>query len=80
MLLVRIIVTADPATRDQVIRATNRQTAVSDASLRATDDVQRQIENYFLTQGWYYDRRKNFYKTTARKSRRLSGFHSSARH
>ena len=62
MLLVRIIVTADAPTRDQVIRATNRQTAVSDASLRATDDVQRQIENYFLTKGWYYDRRKNFYK------------------
>jgi AIPR protein len=49
MLLVRIIVTADAATRDQVIRATNRQTAVSDASLRATDDVQRQIEDYFLS-------------------------------
>jgi hypothetical protein len=62
MLLVRIIVTADAATRDQVIRATNRQTTVTDASLRATDDVQRQIENFFLTQGWYYDRRKNFYK------------------
>jgi AIPR protein len=62
MLLVRIIVTADAQTRDQVIRATNRQTAVSDASLRATDDVQRQIETYFLTRGWYYDRRKNFYK------------------
>jgi AIPR protein len=62
MLLVRIIVTGDAKTRDQVIRATNRQTAVSDASLRATDDVQRQIEAYFLTKGWYYDRRKNFYK------------------
>jgi hypothetical protein len=62
MLLVRIIVTADGKTRDQVIRATNRQTAVSDASLRATDDVQRQIEAYFLTRGLYYDRRKNFYK------------------
>jgi hypothetical protein len=58
MLLVRVIVTGDAATRDQVIRATNRQTAVTDASLRATDDVQRQIEKYFLTRGWYYDRRK----------------------
>lgn len=67
MLLVRIIVTADAATRDQVIRATNRQTAVTDASLRATDDVQRQIENYFLTQGWYYDRRKNFYKNEGKE-------------
>ena len=60
--------TADAPTRDQVIRATNRQTAVSDASLRATDDVQRQIENYFLTKGWYYDRRKNFYKNEGKGS------------
>lgn len=62
MLLVRIIVTDDAATRDLVIRATNRQTAITDASLRATDEVQRNIENYFLTQGWYYDRRKGYYK------------------
>jgi hypothetical protein len=62
MLLVRIIVTGDAATRDLVIRATNRQTAITDASLRATDEVQRNIENYFLTQGWYYDRRKGYYK------------------
>lgn len=62
MLLVRIIVTDDATTRDMVIRATNRQTAITDASLRATDEVQRNIEDYFLTQGWYYDRRKGYYK------------------
>ncbi len=73
MLLVRIIVTADAATRDKVIRATNRQTAVTDASLRATDDVQRQIENYFLTKGWYYDRRKNFYKNDGKDVARIVG-------
>lgn len=73
MLLVRIIVTADAVTRDQVIRATNRQTAVSDASLRATDDVQRQIENYFLTKGWYYDRRKNFYKNDGKDISKIVG-------
>jgi hypothetical protein len=73
MLLVRIIVTGDAATRDQVIRATNRQTAVTDASLRATDDVQRQIENYFLTKGWYYDRRKNFYKNDGKDVSKIVG-------
>jgi hypothetical protein len=73
MLLVRIIVTADAATRDQVIRATNRQTAVSDASLRATDDVQRQIEDYFLSNGWYYDRRKNLYKNDGKDAKRIVG-------
>jgi AIPR protein len=73
MLLVRIIVTGDVATRDQVIRATNRQTAVTDASLRATDEVQRQIENYFLTEGWYYDRRKNFYKNDGKDVAKIIG-------
>jgi hypothetical protein len=73
MLLVKIIVTADAVTRDQVIRATNRQTAVTDASLRATDEVQRQIEDYFLTQGWYYDRRKNFYKNEGKEPSKIIG-------
>lgn len=73
MLLVRIIVTEDTATRDQVIRATNRQTTVTDASLRATDEVQRSIENYFLAQGWYYDRRKNFYKNDGKDVAKIVG-------
>ena len=71
MLLVRIIVTDDAETRDQVIRATNRQTNIKDSSLRATDEVQRNIENYFLTKGWYYDRRKNFYKNEGKDASRI---------
>lgn len=71
LLLVRIIVTDDPVTRDLVIRATNRQTAIDDASLRATDEVQRNIESYFLTHGWYYDRRKNFYKNEGRDTAKI---------
>jgi hypothetical protein len=73
MLLVRIIVTADTAIRDQVIRATNRQTAVTDASLRATDEVQRNIETFYLTKGWYYDRRKNFYKNEGKDASKIIG-------
>lgn len=71
MLLVRIIVTNDAVVRDQVIRATNRQTSVKDSSLRATDEVQRNIENYFLTKNWYYDRRKNFYKNEGKDASRI---------
>jgi hypothetical protein len=70
-LLVRILSTDDPEIRDQVIRATNSQTQVSDASLRATDKIQRQIESYFLAHGWYYDRRKNFYKNTGKNVERI---------
>jgi hypothetical protein len=61
-LLVRIIVTDDHRTRDSVIRATNRQTAVPAASLRATDQIQRDLETYFLSEDWYYERRKNYYR------------------
>lgn len=71
-VLVRILVTADnTAARDHVIRATNRQTSVPAASLRATDDVQRDIEAYFLGHDWYYDRRKNFYRNTGRSPERI---------
>lgn len=68
---VRILVTADQAARDAVIRATNRQTAVPVASLRATDDIQRQIESYFLEHEWFYDRRKNFYRNQGKPANRI---------
>lgn len=71
-LLVRILVTGDDlVVRDRVIRATNRQTAVPAASLRATDDIQRDIEAYFLNSGWYYDRRKNFYRNQGKSADRI---------
>lgn len=71
-VLVRILVTGDDqATRDLVIRATNRQTSVPPASLRATDDIQRNIEAYFLANDWYYDRRKNFYRNIGKSAERI---------
>ena len=73
-VLVRILVTGDdPATRDRVIRATNRQTSVPVASLRATDDIQRNIESFFLAHGWFYDRRKNFYRNNGKSPERIIG-------
>jgi len=71
-VLVRILVTGDdPLTRDRVIRATNRQTTVPAASLRATDGIQRDIEAFFLNHGWYYDRRKNFYRNSGKSAERI---------
>ena len=72
-VLVRILRTEDPAIRDRVIRATNRQTSVPEASLRATDDTQRNIEAYFLTRDWYYDRRKNYYRNMDKPKDRIIG-------
>ncbi len=70
-ILVRILATEDSKVRDRVIRATNRQTSVPAASLRATDDIQRNLESYFSTKGWYYDRRKNYYRNMGKSSDRI---------
>jgi hypothetical protein len=70
-LLVRILATNDSAVRDQVIRATNRQTNVPEASLRATEELQRSIESFFLANDWYYDRRKNFYRNAGKRPERI---------
>ena len=61
-LLVRVIVPEEAESRDRIIKATNSQTYVPPASLRATDKVQRDIEQYLKSFGLFYDRRKNFYK------------------
>ena len=72
-ILVKILQTDDELVRDRIIRATNRQTSVPVASLRATEDIQRDIERYFYTQGWYYDRRKNYYRNQGMPKDRTVG-------
>ncbi|HEY1137872.1 MAG TPA: AIPR family protein [Xanthomonadaceae bacterium] len=72
-VLVKVIVSSDKATIDKVISATNSQTAVGAVSLRATDDVQRQLEAYFESKGYYYDRRKNYYKNRGKPISRIFG-------
>jgi hypothetical protein len=70
-ILVRVIVTEDHGVRDKVIRATNRQTAVPVASLRATDQIQRDLEKYFLNEDWFYERRKNYYRNQGKTPARI---------
>lgn len=70
-LLVKVVVTNEKETIDKVISASNSQTPVAAAVLRATDEIQRDIENYFATQGYWYDRRKNFYKNHGKPTRRI---------
>lgn len=70
-ILVRVIVTDDTAVRDRIIRATNRQTPVADASLRATDEVQRRIETFFATSDLFYDRRKGYYRNLGKDPGRI---------
>src|SRR5690606_15589309 len=66
-ILIRVIVPENEETRDRIIRATNSQTSIPKASLRATDHVHRQIELFLLDKGLYYDRRKNYYRNEGKK-------------
>jgi len=72
-VLVRIIESDDPATINRVIRATNRQTPVREESLRATDEVQLLIDRHMLTEGLFYDRRRNYYKNIGKPRAKIVG-------
>lgn len=70
-LLLKIIVTDDKVTADKIIKSTNSQNQVPTSLLRATDQVQRDIEEYFLTKDYYYDRRKNYYKNLKKPIKKI---------
>lgn len=61
-VLVRVICEEDEEARDRIIRATNSQTSIPPASLRSSDEIHRNIEDFLKSNGYYYDRKKNFYK------------------
>lgn len=60
-VLIKVIVSQDDTIRDTIIRATNNQTSVELASLHATDKIQRDIEDILERNGFFYERRKNYY-------------------
>lgn len=72
-VLVRVIVSTEDESRDRIIKATNSQTAVQLASLRATDKIHRDIEAFLKARGLYYDRRKNFYKNEGKPRSKIIG-------
>ncbi len=61
-VLVRVIIPTRPEICDRIIKATNSQTTIPTASLRATDPIHKNIEDFLKPHGFYYDRRKNYYK------------------
>jgi len=70
-VLVKVIITKDKETIDNIIASTNSQNPVSATLLRATEQVQRDLELYFLNEGYYYDRRKNYYKNQGKPSTKI---------
>ena len=61
-LFVKIIICDQKPIIDKIIRTTNSQNTIPSSVLRATDNIQRDMEQYFESKGYYYDRRKNYYK------------------
>ncbi|ARK03643.1 hypothetical protein B8281_01735 [Cellulosimicrobium sp. TH-20] len=57
-VLIKVIQAQDSEVRDRIIRATNSQTSLGPSALRATDRVQREIEEHLSTLGLYYERRR----------------------
>lgn len=72
-ILVRVIVPTEEESRDRIIKATNSQTAVQLASLRATDKIHRDIEEFLRPRALFYDRRKNYYKNQEKPRDKIVG-------
>jgi hypothetical protein len=70
-VLVKVIINNNPETVDKIIASTNSQNQVSASLLRATEDTQRKIELFFLNEGYFYDRRKNYYKNIGKPSSKI---------
>ena len=70
-LMIKIIASENEETRDKLIKATNSQNAVQPATLRATDKIQRDIEQTLKSHSLFYDRRKNFYKNEGKPADKI---------
>ncbi|TWU10292.1 AIPR protein [Novipirellula galeiformis] len=70
-VLVKVILAADADTRARIVKATNYQNTVDLGSLRGLDKIQRDIDEFLFDHGWFYDRRKNFYKNEGRPADRI---------
>jgi hypothetical protein len=70
-VLVKVIINNDKETIDNIIESTNSQNPVSATLLRATESTQRNLELYFFNEGYFYDRRKNYYKNQGKPASKI---------
>jgi len=73
MVMVKIIESGVEDVRNTVIIATNSQNSLSPAAIRAGDKIQKLIETHFLSEGYFYDRRKNHYKNKGEPAAKIFG-------
>lgn len=71
VLLKIIIINNNEETSDRIIKSTNSQNQVPTSLLRATDSIQRDIEDYFLANDYFYDRRKNYYRNLKKPMKKI---------
>lgn len=80
-ILVKVIVLDSETNKraiDKIIASTNSQNAVPPVLLRATDDIQRKIELFFYNKGYFYDRRKNYYKNMGKPASKIFAIQTTA--
>ena len=70
-VMVKIVSSEDEETRDKIIKATNSQNGIQPATLRATDKIQRDIEEALKSTGLFYDSRKNYYKNEGKSADKI---------
>lgn len=70
-VLVKVIINNNKETIDNIIASTNSQNPVSATLLRATESTQRNLEVFFYNRGYFYDRRKNYYKNQGKPSSKI---------
>lgn len=70
-VLVKVIINNNKETTDNIIGSTNSQNPVSPTLLRATEPIQRNLELFFQNEGYYYDRRKNYYKNQGKPATKI---------
>jgi hypothetical protein len=67
-ILARIIETDDKELIYRITETTNSQTPIKSFSLKANDDIQKNIQEYLLQKGVYYERRLNFYRNQGKRN------------
>lgn len=77
-VLVKVVINNDKVTTDHIIASTNSQNPVSATILRATEPIQRNLETFFYNNGYYYDRRKNYYKNLGKATSKIFSIQSTA--
>jgi AIPR protein len=70
-VLIKVVVSESVGVHDRIIKATNNQSQVDAASLRATDKIQRDIEDVLIRKNWFYDRRRHYYRNQSKPIERI---------